>query len=187
MTDAPEFYAPDRPTWRKWLMKNHDKHTAVWLTYDLGPDRKLKWEDIVQEALCFGWIDSKGSRVSSTQSKIYVCKRKPTSGWSKLNKEHVNYLTAHNLMQPAGQKVIDQAKENGSWTLYDKAENMELPPELTALLAKNKDAKIHFDNFSPSARKVILSWIYMAKRDETRQARIAKTVEMAAQNLKAYG
>jgi uncharacterized protein YdeI (YjbR/CyaY-like superfamily) len=185
MAEVSEFYARDRAAWRGWLEKNHDKEKAVWLIYDKGPNRALTWDAIVQEELCFGWIDSKAGRVSDTQSKMYISPRNPKSGWSKINKAHVEYLVAHNLMRPAGQKAIDIAKQNGAWESLDNVENMVMPKDLIAALAKNKQAKKYFNAFSGGSKKMILFWIYSAKKDETRAARVAKTVELAAQDIKA--
>lgn len=185
MTDVLDFYAKDRAAWRSWLEKHHDTERAVWLIYDKGSNRALPWEAIVQEALCFGWIDSKSQRLSDTQTRIYISRRNPKSGWSKINKAHVEYLIANKLMRPAGQQAIDTAKQNGAWDSLTKIENMVMPKDLTAALAKNKQAKAHFDAFSDASKKMILFWIYSAKREETRANRIAKTVELAAQNIKA--
>lgn len=102
MDDVAHFYAKDRKSWRAWLEKNHEKENAVWLVSDKGPHRTLSWQDIVQEALCFGWIDGRARKVSETRSKIYVSKHKPKSIWSKINKQSVEKLIEENLMQPAG-------------------------------------------------------------------------------------
>lgn len=145
----------------------------------------MAWEDIVQEALCFGWIDSRPGKVSDTQSKLYISKRKPKSVWSKINKAHVNKLIHEGLMQPAGLAASHIAKQNGSWDTLNSSDNLEIPLEMRRLLADTPIAKQHFDNFSESTRRNILQWIYDAKRPETRNTRIHKTVELAAQNLKA--
>jgi len=180
-----EFYAKDRTAWRNWLKQNHDKEKAVWLVFDKGPKRTLAWEDIVQEALCFGWIDSKPGKVSETQSKIYVSHRKPKSVWSRINKAHVEKLVHSGLMTSAGQKVIDEAKANGSWDALNKSDKLEMPPDLVDLLKKNITAQNNFESFSPSSKRIILEWIYAAKTEATRRNRITQTVELAAQGLKA--
>jgi len=183
--NIPEFYAKDRTAWRRWLELNHDKEQAVWLVFDKGPNRTLAWEDIVQEALCFGWIDSKPGKVSETQSKIYVSRRKPKSVWSKINKAHVKKLMELGLMSPAGQAVIDEAKANGSWDALNKSDNLEMPTDLVDLLEQNIKAKNHFQNFTSSSKKIILEWIYSAKTDLTRKKRINQTVDLAKKGLKA--
>jgi uncharacterized protein YdeI (YjbR/CyaY-like superfamily) len=180
-----EFYARDRAAWRRWLEEHHATEEAVWLVFDKGRHRTMSWEDIVQEALCFGWIDSKGGKVSDTQSKLYVSRRKRTSAWSRINKAHVEALSASGLMMPAGQAAIDEAKANGSWDALDRSDNLELPAELVAGLAANTVAQRNFEAFPVSSRRIILEWIYSAKRPETRQKRIDETVRLATDNIRA--
>lgn len=183
--EAPEFYAKDRAAWRAWLEKNHQTQQAVWLVFDKGAGRSLQWEDIVQEALCFGWIDSRPGKVSETQSKIYVSRRKPKSVWSKVNKGHVAKLTAQGLIKPAGQQAIDLAQKNGSWDALNNSDNLILPPELSERLTQNTAAKVFFEGLSSSSKRVILEWIYAAKTEPTRLRRIVQTVELSAQGIKA--
>lgn len=185
MNEAKEFYATNRQAWRDWLETNHESESAVWLIFDIGSSRTLKWEDIVQEALCFGWIDSRQAKISETQNKIYVSKRKPTSGWSKINKDHIIALERQSLMTPAGKAAIELAKQNGMWDKFAMSDNLELTPELATAFQKNQLAKDNFDNFSNSSKRIILQWIYDAKRPETTTQRIKETVKMAAQNKKA--
>ena len=186
MNDVPEFYAKDRAAWRQWLIENHATQKSVWLVFDKGKNRTMSWEDIVQESLCFGCIDSTAGKVSDTRSKIYVSRRKPTSAWSKINKAHIEHLTTGNHIMSAGQAAIDLAKQNGSWDALNKSDNLEQPPELIASFAKNKRAADHFSKFPDSAKRVILAWIYSAKRDETRLKRIQETVTLAEQNIRAH-
>lgn len=185
MENAPHFYAVDRVAWRQWLEQHHTTETGVWLVYDKGKNRKLKWEDIVQEALCFGWIDSRPGKISETQSKIYVSRRKPKSVWSKINKQHIENLQAAGLMMPAGLEAVKVGKQNGSWDALNRSDNLELPTELAEGLAQNPVALKNFNSFSVSSRKMILSWIYEAKRDETFQKRVEQTIRMAQKNLRA--
>jgi len=174
-----EFYAKDRAAWRKWLEQNHEKEQAVWLIYDKGKNRVLSWEDIVQEALCFGWIDSRPGKVSDSQSKLYISKRKKKSVWSKINKAHVEKLLSLGLITPAGLQVIEQAKKDGSWDALNKSDNLELPSELIKQLAAHPSAQTTFSGFTDSAKRMILEWIYAAKTDETRTKRISETVKAA--------
>jgi uncharacterized protein YdeI (YjbR/CyaY-like superfamily) len=182
MNDAPHFYATDRTTWRQWLMDNHDSMAAVWLVYDKGPGRTLSWADIVQESLCFGWIDSRPGKVSDTQSKLYICKRKPKSVWSKINKAHIDVLMANGSMQPAGLAAIERAKLNGSWDALNNSDNLILPPQLAALFDHHPTARANFESFSVSTKRNTLQWIYDAKTDATRANRITQTVESAERN-----
>jgi len=184
MENTPQFYAKDRAAWRQWLMKNHTTETSVWLVYDKAPFRTLTWQDIVQESLCFGWIDGRANKVSNTQSKIYLSKRKPKGVWSKINKAHVDLLIENGLMQPAGLAAIERAKVNGAWDALNNSDNLVYPPGLILHFKKYPSAKIHFDAFSNSSKRLILQWIYDAKTDTTRSNRIAQTVEHAERNEK---
>ena len=181
-----EFYAKNRAAWRQWLLSNHQQQQAVWLILDKGKHRKISWGDVVQEALCFGWIDSTAGSVSATQSKLYVTKRKPTSAWSRINKDHVEKLIATGQMQPAGMAAVQAAKQNGAWDALNKSDNLEKPPELVAALAKNKLAAQNFEQFPDSAKRGILAWLYSPKRPETLKKRVAETVALAAQNIRAH-
>ncbi len=176
MHSAPEFYAKDRAAWREWLAAHHDTETAVWLIFDKGPLRTMSWSDIVQEALCFGWIDSLPGKVSDTQSKIYVARRKPKSMWSKVNKGHVDVLRAHGLMTSAGEKAIAVAKENGSWDILNRSDNLEVPDELAAAFAQNPAAKACYESLSDSKKRNILQKIYEAKTAATRERRIEQAI-----------
>ncbi len=185
MNEAPEFYAPDRASWRAWLQKNHLTEKSVWLVFDKGKNRTLPWAEIVDEALCFGWVDGRANKVSDTRSKIYVSRRKPKSTWSKINKTKVEELIQSSKMQPAGLAAIEIAKANGAWDQLNLSDDLVLPTELIKLLNANQSAKINFDTFPNSTKRVILEWIYTAKTNETKLSRIQKTVELAAQNIRA--
>ena len=187
MNEAPIFYAKSREDWRNWLMQNHDKQKAVWLFYDKGTERKLSWQDIVQESLCFGWIDSKPGKVSDTQSKIYVSKRKPKSVWSKINKANIDYLIENNLMMPAGMESVRVAKENGSWDSLNKSDDLIVPCELDQLFMNNKTAQKYYESLSDSKKRNILSWIYSAKRPETYLNRINATFESCSNSRSPKG
>jgi uncharacterized protein YdeI (YjbR/CyaY-like superfamily) len=115
MNDVPSFYAKDRQAWRQWLVHNHDTAQSVWLVYDKGTRRTLSYDDIVEEALCFGWVDSKPGKVNETQSKLYISKRRPTSAWSKSNKQRIRKLVKAGVMQPSGDEAVRIAKKE--WQL----------------------------------------------------------------------
>ncbi len=183
---APEFYAKNRAEWRKWLAKNHSAEKSVWLVYDKGKERQLSYDDIVEEALCFGWVDSVPGKVSETRSKLYISKRKAKSAWSKTNKERVEKLMQSGAMMKAGLEAITLAKENGAWDLLNKSDNLERPPELDDLLNKNIPAKEFYFSMSASSQKLILEWIYQAKTEQTKMKRINETVELAKQGIKAH-
>ncbi len=176
-----------RQAWRNWLHENHARCESIWLvTYKKHTgDRYLSYDAVVEEALCFGWIDSLPRKLDADRSMLLVSPRKPKSVWSKLNKERVKQLIESELMMPAGMEKIKAAKADGSWTFLDDVEALLIPEDLAAALAANAVAKQNFEKFSPSAKKGILQWIKMAKRSQTRQQRIEKTVACAALNQKA--
>ncbi len=184
MEHVPHFYAKDRAEWREWLEAHHVSESAVRLVYDKGPGRKLHWADIVQEALCYGWIDSRPGKVSDTQSKLYITQRKPKSVWSKINKGYIDGLVASGLMQPAGQAAIDRAKENGAWSALNLSDDLVYPAGLITEFEQHPSARVNFESFSESSRRNALQWIYDAKMDTTRDARIAQIIEAAEQGIR---
>lgn len=184
MDNVAHYYAPDKVSWRTWLEKNHDKESAVWLVFDKGKHRSMSWQDIVEEALCYGWIDGKAGKVSDTQSKIYVSKRKPKSVWSKINKLNVERLMKEGRMKPAGLAAIDRAKANKSWNALDLSDNLIIPSELVILFENNQTAKDNFNNFPIGAKRNTLQWIYDAKTEPTKLRRINQTFEAAKDNLR---
>lgn len=185
MDSAEHFYAKDRQAWHDWLEENHLSKPAVWLVYDKGDKRTMSWGDIVDEALCFGWIDSRPGKVSATQSKLYITKRKPKSVWSKINKEKIDNLIRTNKMQPAGMQSVENAKQNGSWDTLNNSDNLIVPPEMQKMFQNNLVAQDNFDKFSNSSRRNILQWIYDAKTTDTRIKRIQTTINLAEQNQKS--
>jgi uncharacterized protein YdeI (YjbR/CyaY-like superfamily) len=184
LLDLPRVYLPDRAAWRAWLMAHHQQPTGIWLVYDKKVGRapqRLSYHDIVEEALCFGWIDSRPGKISDTQSMLLLTPRKPKSGWSKLNKTRLEKIEREGGMTPAGQAKIDAAKADGSWESLDAVEALTVPPDLQAALAQNRLAAAAFAQFSATARKGILLWISTAKRPETRAQRLAEVVARAAE------
>jgi uncharacterized protein YdeI (YjbR/CyaY-like superfamily) len=184
MDNVPHFYAADRKSWRTWLEKNHETENAVWLVFDKGPGRTMTWQDIVEEALCFGWIDSRPGKVSETQSKIYISKRKPKSVRSKINKQNVEKLISQGSMSPSGLRSIEVAKQNGSWNALDLSDNLIYPKELKSLFDTNSSAKTNFEKFPNGSKRNILQWIYDAKTEATRLKRVEQTIEAAKVNIR---
>lgn len=185
-----QFHPKTRAEWRKWLQQNHTSSPGIWFTYykkETGKPR-VSYDEAVEEALCFGWIDSLPRKLDEERSMLKFTPRKPKSVWSELNKQRVEKLIAAKLMQPAGIATINLAKENGSWDILtnsdEAAAQNKYPADLVKLFQKNKKAHQNFDSFSRSIKKQFLSWIDSAKRPETRQARLAQTVLMAAANKK---
>jgi len=177
----------NRAQWRAWLKKNHTRTEGIWLiTYKKHIlEKHVSFEEKVQEALCFGWIDSVPRKLDDDRTMHYLSPRKPKSVWSAINKAHVAQLIKEKRMTPAGLKKIEEAKKDGSWNAIDHVEALTMPAELAKALAKNKTAKKHFDAFPPGSRKIILHWITGAKTEGTRAKRIAETVALAAKNIRA--
>lgn len=179
------FFPRTRHQWRKWLEKNHakEKNVKVVIIRKNATIKGIRYDDAVEEALCFGWIDSTTNKRDDDSYIIHFAQRNPRSRWSQSNHIRVAKLIREGKMMPSGQAVIDHAKKTGSW---DVVENLKVPSDLKKHFAKNKTALKNFNSFSPSSQQIILGWILDAKRPETRQRRIDKTVELAAKNLKSY-
>jgi len=180
------YFARSRKHWRSWLEKYHAKEKCVYLIfYTKDSDvQGVSYVDAVEEALCFGWIDSTVYKRDTVSRYQFFAKRNPRGTWSTSNKERVTRLIKQGLMTPAGQAMIDIAKQNGSWNSLNDVEKMVIPDDLQKALNKNKKAIANFHAFSPSAKKMILHRVYSAKRPETRAGRIKKAVEEAAKNIK---
>ncbi|CAD0009242.1 YdeI/OmpD-associated family protein [Flavobacterium salmonis] len=182
-----ETYCPECQTdWRKWLEKNHQSKKSVWLVYYTKKSNipTINWSEAVEEALCFGWIDSTKKTIDDSSFIQFFSKRKPNSTWSKINKEKVKQLIDSGRMTKAGYKSIETAKQNGSWTILDEVEELIIPNDLEDAFRKHNGSKDYFLSLSKSSRKIILSWIVVAKRQETRQNRIDEIVKNAEQHLK---
>ena len=186
MKDIEDYCPYDKRDWRKWLELNHNKKEAVWLIFykKKSPDHNLSWSESVDEALCFGWIDSTKRAVDSDKYKQYFSKRKVKSNWSKINKNKVKTLIDQGLMQEEGYKSIEIAKENGSWTILDEVEALVIPEDLKEEFANYKGSMEYFDSLSKSFKKILLHWVVSVKRKETRQKRILEIAENASNNLK---
>ncbi|WP_420597435.1 YdeI/OmpD-associated family protein [Deinococcus sp.] len=180
------FEPPSRAEWRSWLEAHHARNGGVWLVLHkkASPTPNLTYAEAVQEALCFGWIDSKPRKLDELRSLLYFAPRKTKSGWSALNKARIERLEAAGQMHPAGLALIEAAKADGSWALLDGVDALDVPPDLqTALEAA--DALDNWNAFPPSARRGILEWIVQAKTAPTRARRIQETAQKAAQNERA--
>jgi uncharacterized protein YdeI (YjbR/CyaY-like superfamily) len=176
-----------RAEWRKWLEENHTRTEGVWLImYKKGTGKpRVDYAEAVEEALCFGWIDSKGNKLDDERSMLWMAPRKAKTGWSKLNKERIEKLINAKLIAPAGLAKINAAKKDGTWNALDAIEALEIPPDLAKAFSKNKTAKEYFNAFPRSAKRAILEWIASAKKPETRAKRIEETVTSAEKNLRA--
>lgn len=177
----------NRAQWRAWLEQNHDQSPGIWLVTfkkHVG-ERYVSYDAIVEEALCFGWIDSLPRKLDDDRSMLYLAPRKPRSNWSRVNKERVERIVAAGLMTPAGMSKIAAAKQDGSWSALDAVEALQIPPDLAAALAGYDAARGNFEAFPRSVKRGILEWILNAKRPETRAKRIAETARLAQDNVRA--
>jgi len=186
MKDVEDYCPYDKKDLRKWLELNHNKKDAVWLIFykKKSPNHNLGWSESVDEALCFGWIDSVKRTIDTEKYKQYFSKRKAKSNWSKINKDKVKTLIDQGLMEEEGYKSIEIAKENGSWTILDGVEALIIPEDLKEEFANSKGSIEYFGSLSKSVKKILLHWVVSAKRKETRQKRILEIVENASNNLK---
>lgn len=150
-------------------------------------DLYVAYDELVEEVLCFGWIDSLRKSMDVRRSRQLMTPRKPGSGWSRVNKERIVRLEGAGLMTEAGRRLIDAAKADGSWTMLDAIENLEEPAELRAALDATPEARRNWDGFPSSAKRALLLWVGNAKREETRERRIEVTVTGASENVRANG
>jgi uncharacterized protein YdeI (YjbR/CyaY-like superfamily) len=189
MSQAPpnSVHPKTRAEWREWLEQHHAQTEGVWLiTYKKVTGKpRVEYEEAVEEALCFGWIDSKANKLDDERTLLWFTPRKPGTGWSRPNKERIQRLTAAGLIAPAGLAKIEAAKRDGSWEKLDAVEALEIPPDLEKALAVNPAAKQYFEAFPRSVKRSILEWISSAKKPETRGKRIEETARLAAENRRA--
>jgi uncharacterized protein YdeI (YjbR/CyaY-like superfamily) len=175
------YYAKDRKAWRKWLEKNHLSCAGIWLIYfkkDSGKTR-VPYADAVEEALCFGWIDSTLNPIDEHCYMQLFMPRKEKSGWSKLNKERVARLEQEGLMTPAGLEKVRIAKTQGHWEQLDHIESFTLPEELEQAFKRNKKARAFFEGLSKTNKKYILYHVNNAKLPATRKLRVDAIIAAA--------
>lgn len=184
--ETETFSPKNRQQWRQWLEKNHDKKQSIWLIFykKNASVTAISRSEALDEALCFGWIDSTARPINDEQFMQSFTRRKPYSVWSKINKGHVDRLIAEGLMMPAGYESIEAAKKNGSWSVLDDVEELVIPKDLAKEFKAHPGSKKYFMSLSKSVKKIMLQWIVLAKRTETRQKRITEIAELAAQQLK---
>jgi uncharacterized protein YdeI (YjbR/CyaY-like superfamily) len=177
----------DRENWRKWLEKNYDKESHVWLAlYKKGSGKKgMTLEESVEEAMCFGWIDGKLKKFDAERFILRFSPRKANSVWSKINKERAQRLMKSGRMTAAGLAKIEEAKKSGFWdSAYTNRTKEVIPSDLKEALMKDKKAWDNFQNFANSYRNMYIGWVNSAKTDETRMKRIKKIVEQSLFNKK---
>lgn len=181
------FHAKTRQEWREWLEINHEVESSIWLIiYKKNCSTpSIYYPEAVDEALCFGWIDSKPNKRDEESYFQFFSKRNEKSNWSKVNKNKVSRLTKDGLMHSSGLKMVAIAKKNGTWDALDDVENLIIPLDLEELFQKNKNAFANWKAFPPSSQRGILEWILNAKKPDTRRKRIEETVLLAEKNIRA--
>lgn len=186
--DAPDLEVRSRAELRAWLGANHAAGSPVWLVlYKKHHPHYVKWEDLVEELLCFGWIDSLRRPVDEDRVTQYVSPRKPGSNWSGINKRKVAALEEAGLMTDAGRAVVERAKRDGTWTYLDDIEALVIPLDLAALLDRDAEARANFESYPRSAKMGFLAWIKSAKTEATRAKRLEGTLRAAQQNVRVPG
>ncbi|MEN1783826.1 MAG: YdeI/OmpD-associated family protein [Bacteroidota bacterium] len=183
----PELYFENDQAWRQWLHENYDKAEGIYLIfYTVDHEMpSMRWEEAVRVALCYGWIDSTVKSLGNGKRRQYFCPRKPKSVWSKLNKSYLIQLQEAGLMHESGLRSIAIAKKNGSWTALDDVENGVVPEDLQAAFDQNQKAWEHFQGFTRGQRKNYLYWLNQAKREATRQKRIAEIIRLCEAKIKS--
>jgi uncharacterized protein YdeI (YjbR/CyaY-like superfamily) len=183
----PSTHPLSRAEWREWLISNHLRTTGVWLvSYKKATGKpRFEYDDAVEEALCFGWIDSKPNKLDEERTLLWFAPRKPGTGWSRPNKLRIERMTQSGLMMEAGLRKIEQAKRDGSWTKLDAVEDLQIPDDLRQALEASLKSLEHFEAFPRSAKRGILEWIANAKTPATRAKRIEETARLASKNERA--
>lgn len=184
LADLPFLEPANRQEWRAWLQAHHADSPGVWLAVGKkgSAATDLGYEEAVEEAVCFGWIDSVVNRLDDHRFKQLMTPRKRGSAWAPSNKERVARLAEQGLLAPAGAAAVESAKADGSWTILDDVEALVLPGDLAAALARNPQAGRSFAALPPSTRKQVLYWIATAKRPATRAQRVEEAAAAAAEN-----
>jgi uncharacterized protein YdeI (YjbR/CyaY-like superfamily) len=185
----PIFHPADRAAWRAWLSANAESARGVWVASwrRVSGRQPVAYEDLVEEALCFGWIDSTVNILDDERGLQLMTPRKPTSGWTRLNRQRVADLEQQGRMTDAGRRAAELAQANGSWTISDSIEDLVEPEDLAEALNSDASARTAWNGFPPSARKQMLWWIVSARKPQTRASRIAKIVSEASQGRRAVG
>jgi uncharacterized protein YdeI (YjbR/CyaY-like superfamily) len=181
------FHAETADEWRSWLAANYATSTGCWLVTWKKPTGlpAPSYDAAVSEALCFGWVDSKPSKLDDARTMLYYAPRKKGSGWARPNKIRIEQMERDGKMTDAGRRLIDAAKADGSWTMLDAVEDLVVPDDLAAALSNYPSARANWDAFNRSTKRGVLEWIVQAKKPETRAARIAETARLAEINEKA--
>lgn len=187
MKESERVQVESRAEWRAWLEQNYGRDEGVWLVRfkKHAGERYVSYDDAVEEALCFGWIDSLPRKLDADRTMLWMAPRKAGSGWSRANKERVERMIAEGKMTPSGLEKIAAAEADGSWNALDAVENLEIPPDLAAAFAQYDAAQDNFEAFPRSVKRGILEWIASARREVTRARRVEETARLAQDNIRA--
>jgi uncharacterized protein YdeI (YjbR/CyaY-like superfamily) len=177
----------DRARWRAWLATHHDDRPGVFVVLPRRGGGPITYDEAVEEALCFGWIDGRVQPIDDTRVRQHFAPRRPGGTWARSNKERIERLERVGLMTDAGRRLVDAAKRDGSWNALDDIDALVVPADLAAALDANPAAATQFDGFSASVRRAYLWWIKSAKRPETRARRVADTVWSAERGIREPG
>lgn len=187
MKSTKEVYLTNRDEWREWLEKYHDAEKEVWLIYykrHAGKPR-IPYDDAVEEALCFGWIDSIVKKVDEERFAQKFTPRKSKSRWSELNKKRARKMIEEGKMTERGFTRIREAKRSGEWfQKASRAKELVIPLYIGEALSANKKALDNFNKLAKSFRRQYIGWINSAKREETRKRRLAEAIKLLMQNKK---
>ncbi len=185
----PIHHVETRAQWRAWLEANHASEKGVWLCSWRTPTGRPRcpYPEVVEEAICFGWIDSTSGVLDEDRGIQLITPRKAKSPWTRLNRRRAADMEAAGLMTDAGRSAIEVARANGWWTISDPVEDLIEPDALASALDAIPAARAAWDGFPPSARKQMLWWVVSAAKDETRNKRIDEIVARAAAGERARG
>jgi uncharacterized protein YdeI (YjbR/CyaY-like superfamily) len=185
MAETMKVTPKSRAAWRAWLDKNHASSQGIWLVFAKKHTGlpTVSYEDAVQEALCFGWIDSLVKSIDDRFHMQMFTPRKAKSAWSATNKARLAKLIKAGAMAPAGLAAVRQAKKTGSWNSYAAVDKLTIPPELKRAFDANPEAKKNWPNYSASAQRSFLHMVNNAKRAETRAKNVKRVIDYVANNV----
>lgn len=175
-----------RSEWRAWLEAHHARTTGVCVVFPRARSRAVgpTYEELVEEALCFGWIDGKVQPVDDDITSIWFSPRRSGSAWAASNKARVERLTTAGLMAAPGLAAVARARADGSWNALDAVEALEVPAELAAAFERHPGSRDNYEDFPASQRRQLLHWVTSAKRPETRAQRADLAAARAANGLR---
>jgi len=182
-----QLYVTDRDEWRDWLSENHAAKASIWLVFYKKETSRptIAYETAVEEAICFGWIDSIIKKIDAARYARKFTPRSDKSKWSPLNKKRANKMIRQGRMTEVGLAKIKTAKKTGLWNKDSRPQiSLDIPPDFAKAMARNKKAKESFDKLAPSYRKHYIGWIAVAKRPETKKRRIAESIALLEQGKK---